>query len=59
MAINDYIASRCNGYLSMNVLLPSDKCWKCYYSNNGQLIEWCHDYTDVDLRNSKKRIRQN
>ncbi|MBQ2873034.1 MAG: hypothetical protein IJE89_03435 [Bacilli bacterium] len=58
-AINDYIASRCNGYLSMNVLLESETDWKSWHSNNGQLIEWCHDYTNIDLRTVKKRTRQN
>ena len=58
-AINDYIASRCNGYLSMNVLLENEDNWKSYYANNGQPIEWCHDYTDIDLRTSKKRTRHN
>ena len=58
-AINNYIASRCNGYLSMNVLLENENDWKSYYANNGQLIEWCHDYTDIDLRIGKKRTRHN
>lgn len=57
MAINDYIASRCNGYLSMNVLLHKDNKWKTYYSNNGQFVEYVHDYTEVDLRKSKEKIR--
>ena len=57
MAINDYIASRCNGYLSINVLLYRDTKWKSFYSNNGQLVEYIHDYTEIDLRkhNSRKR----
>ena len=57
MAINSYIASRCNGYLSVNVLCSEDG-WKYYYSSNGQLIEYIHDYTEVDLRReySKKRF---
>lgn len=55
MAINDYIASRCNGYLSMNVLLHSDSEWKGYYSNNGQFIQAIHDYTEVDFRSTKKK----
>lgn len=55
MAINDYIASRCNGYLSMNVLLHSDSEWKFYYANNGQFIQDVHDYTEVDLRKHKIR----
>lgn len=60
-AINDYIASRCNGYLSINVLLDSNNIWKSYYSNNGQLIENIHDYTEMDFRKNKKRelIRHN
>ena len=57
MAINDYIASRCNGYLSMNALLPNDNSWKCYYANNGQYIQNVHDYTEIDFRKNKKRER--
>ena len=57
MAINDYIASRCNGYLSMNILLSSDRDWKYYYANNGQFIQGIHDYTEVDFRKSKTRER--
>ena len=57
MVINDYIASRCNGYLSMNVLLYRDTKWESYYANNGQFIEYVHDYTEIDLRkyNSRKK----
>ena len=57
MAINDYIASRCNGYLSMNVLLYRDSKWKTYYANNGQFIQETHDYTEIDLRKHKTRIK--
>lgn len=57
MAINGYIASRCNGYLSVNVLL-NDYDWKYYYSSNGQLIEYIHDYTVVDLRKNKVKKRK-
>ena len=61
MAINDYIASRCNGYLSINVLLYGDTKWNTYYSNSGQLVEYVHDYTEIDLRNQmikKKDIKE-
>ena len=51
MSINDYIASRCTGYLSINVLL-SKYNWKYYYSSNLQLIEDVHDYSERDLRKS-------
>ena len=56
MAINDYIASRCTGYLSVNVLL-SKYNWKCYYSSNLQLIEDVHDYVERDLRKSYSKKR--
>ena len=56
MAINSYIASRCNGYLSVNVLLDNYN-WKYYYSSNGQLIEYVHDYTEVDLKKYKDKVK--
>lgn len=54
--INDYIASRCTSYLTINVLLNKYN-WKCFYNNSGLLIENIHDYIDVDLRENyiKKR----
>ena len=55
MALNDYISSRCNGYLSMNVLLSSDVNWPTYYSTNGQIIQNVHDYTEKDFRSVKTR----
>lgn len=55
MAINNYIASRCNGYLSLNVLLESDITWNSYYANNGQVIQETHDYTEMDFRKNKIR----
>jgi hypothetical protein len=55
--INSYIASRCNGYLSMNVLLHSDSEWKCFVANNGQYIQETHDYTEKDFRKHKTRSR--
>ena len=57
MAINNYIASRCNGYLSINVLLNKNDNWKSYYSGNGQLIERIHDYTEVDCTYNKTRTK--
>lgn len=57
MAINNYIASRCNGYLSMNILLEQGSCWSCYYANNGQFIQEVHDYTELDFSQSKNKIR--
>lgn len=57
MAINNYIASRCNGYLSVNVLLNNDSDWKTYYANNGQFIQETHDYTEIDLRKSRIKKR--
>ena len=54
-SINDYIASRCTGYLSMNVLLRDDKDWKNWFSNNGQFIQDVHDYSVVDFRRCKIR----
>ena len=56
MSINDYIASRCTGYLSINVLL-SKYDWKYYYSSNGQFIENVHDYSYIDLRKNKIKSR--
>lgn len=58
MAINNYIASRCNGYLSMNVLVDKYDKWKYYYASNGQFIQDVHDYTEVDCTTNKRRIRQ-
>ena len=56
-AINDYVASRCTGYLSMNVLLHDDSEWKSWYSNNGQFVEYVHDYSVIDLRKHKTRSK--
>lgn len=56
-AINNYIASRCTGYLSMNVLLHDDSEWKSWYSNNGQFVEYVHDYSVIDLRKNKIRSK--
>lgn len=57
MAVNNYIASRCNGYLSMNVLCRDNE-WGCYYTSNGQFIEYVHDYTEImdEKTYSKRRI---
>ena len=57
MSINNYIASRCNGYLSMNVLLDKKNNWKYYYSSNGQFIQDVHDYTEVDCTIHRSRSR--
>ena len=57
MAINNYIASRCNGYLSINVMLNKYDNWKSYYSSNGQLIQSIHDYTEVDCTYNKTRSK--
>lgn len=46
MSVNNYIASRCNGYLSMNILC-GDNEWGYYYTSNGQFIEYVHDYTEI------------
>lgn len=55
MAVNNYIASRCNGYLSMNVLCRDNE-WGCYYTSNGQFIEYVHDYTEImDEKTYSKR----
>lgn len=56
MAINNYINSRCNGYLSMNVLLCGDSEWKSYYTYNGEFIQGVHDYTEKDFRKNKTRV---
>ena len=57
MSINDYIASRCTGYLSVNILLSKYE-WKYYYSSNGQFIENIHDYSEINLRrNEVKSMR--
>lgn len=56
MSINDYIASRCTGYLSINILLSKYE-WKYYYSSNGQFIENVHDYNVIDLRRNKIKTR--
>ena len=57
MAINNYIASRCNGYLSINVMLNKNDNWKSYYSSNGQFIQYIHDYTEVDCTCNKTRSK--
>ena len=57
MAINNYIASRCNGYLSINVMLDKYDNWKSYYSSNGQFIQNIHDYTEVDCTYNKTRTK--
>ena len=56
-AINDYVASRCTGYLSMNILLHNESEWKCFYANNGQFIQNVHDYTEIDLTKHKIRSK--
>ena len=56
MSINDYIASRCTGYLSINILLSKYE-WKYYYSSNGQFIENIHDYSEINLRRNKVKGR--
>ena len=56
MSINDYIASRCTGYLSINVLLSNNE-WKYYYSSNRQFIQNVHDYSDIDLRRNNIKSR--
>ena len=56
MSINDYIASRCTGYLSINILLSKYE-WKYYYSSNGQFIENTHDYSEINLRKNKVKSR--
>ena len=60
MAINNYIGSRCNGYLSMCILCGNSE-WDYYYDVNGQIIQGTHDYTEImDYDYSKrKRIRHN
>ena len=58
MAINNYIASRCNGYLSINVMLDKYDKWNCYYASNGQFIQDVHDYTEVDCTSQMRRSRQ-
>lgn len=57
MAINNYIASRCNGYLSINVMLDKYDRWKSYYASNGQFIQEVHDYTEIDCTYNKTRTR--
>ncbi len=52
MSINDYVGSRCNGYLSVNILLCKDE-WEYYYTSNGQFVENIHDYCEIDLRKNK------
>ncbi len=56
-AVNDYVASRCTSYLSMNILLYKDVSWRNWFSNNGQLVENVHDYIEIDLTKSKIRSR--
>ena len=56
MSINDYIASRCTSYLSVNILLSKYE-WKFYYSSNGQFIQDVHDYSEIDLRKNKIKSR--
>lgn len=56
MCINDYIASRCTSYLSINILLSGYQ-WKYYYNSNGQFIQDVHDYSEIDLRKRKTKSR--
>lgn len=58
MSVNNYIASRCNGYLSMNVLCRDNE-WGCYYTSNGQFIEYVHDYTEIMDRETYTKRRSN
>lgn len=54
--INKYINSRCNGYLSINVLC-GEKDWKTFYDSNGYFIQNIHDFTEIDYRTVKKKNR--
>jgi len=56
MAINNYVASRCTGYLSVNVLI-NEYDWKYYYSSNGQFIQNVHDYSVVNLKKYYSKCR--
>ena len=58
MSVNNYIASRCNGYLSMNVLC-GDNEWGYYYTSNGQFIEYVHDYTEIMDKGTYTKRRNN
>ena len=51
--INDYINSRCNKYLSFNVLLNNID-WDLYECSNGRNIQYIHDYMLIDFREDLK-----
>lgn len=52
MAINNYISSRDNRYISINVIC-NDRDWRYYYNMNGIMIENNSDYVEFDLRKSR------
>ena len=56
VVINNYINSRCNKYLSLNVLLNGVN-WDCYDCSNGSHIQYTHDYTLIDLRKENLKVR--
>lgn len=51
-SINSLIGSRINKDISIKLVLEPDK-WDSYLCSNGQLIEYIHDYGDVELDDSK------
>ncbi len=47
-AINNYVGSRINANMSMNIACEPEE-WKTYYNQNGVLVEATHDYGCVEL----------
>lgn len=57
--INLYVSSRINDTISMKVATDPNK-WKSFIDYNGQFVEAVHDYGEVELDDSyKKMIKRN
>lgn len=53
-AINNFVASRCNGNISMKIATHPDE-WENYITSNGVFIEYVHDYGTIELDDSLKK----
>ena len=57
--INLYVGSRINDVISMKIATDPNK-WKSFVDCNGQFVEAVHDYGEVELDDSyKKMIKRN
>lgn len=54
-AINLYVGGRINDTISMKIATDPNK-WKSYLDCNGQYIQSCHDYGDVQIDDSLKKV---